>query len=170
MLHNVPQGIRRLSRNVVLNHPNSWACQVFRKVVDRAAPGQMGGLPTLGGLGVLSDEDEDEFHYDYLGEGYALQAEAFTPAQMMDRNDANNGAVPEIRFLIEPAAPSGMPGWFEVKERDVVYLVIADNGEDSVKIAYEVVVVETPVNISAMPVRYVMNRRADCDAINLAGA
>ena len=53
MLTNVPSAVNRMARNVVINHPNTWECQVFRKRVTRTDGAPVGGLPTMGGLGVL---------------------------------------------------------------------------------------------------------------------
>ena len=159
MLTNVPSAVNRMTRNVVINHPNTWECQVFRKRVTRTDGAPVGGLPTMGGLGVLDSEDEESIDYDHLGNGYALQAEAFMAAPMMDRQDANNGSGAEFRFLVEPEEPSGMPGYFDVRNRDVIYLVLSDD----VKLAYEIVGTETTVNIPPFVTRYVCNRRGDLD-------
>lgn len=102
MLNNVPEAINRMARNVVINHPNSYNCVAVRKRVTRTAPGSMGGLPTMGGMGVINSDDEESIEWDLLGNGYALKAQPFDGAPMMDRQDANNGAMDEVRFLIEP--------------------------------------------------------------------
>ncbi len=161
MLSGVPGAMNRMTRNVVINHPNTWECQVFRKRLTRAGatPGS-GDVPPLGGLGVLTAEDETDIAYDHLGNGYALPAEVFGPSLMTERGDtANYGAAAEARFLIEPAEPSGMPGYFDVHSGDVIYLVLADG----VKLAFEVVNVEATVNIPPFVTRYVRNRRGDLD-------
>ena len=67
MLTNVPSAVNRMARNVVINHPNTWECQVFRKRVTRTDGAPVGGLPTMGGLGVLDSEDEESIDYDHLG-------------------------------------------------------------------------------------------------------
>lgn len=157
MLNNVPTAINSLARNVVINHPNSYNCVMIRKRVTRVGPDSIGGLPTLGGLGVISSEDEESVEWDPLGNAYALEAEIFTPGAMMDRQDANNGGVDEFRFLIEPEELIAMPGGFEVKKNDVMYLVMGD----SVRLAFEIVGVETTSNIPPYTQRYVCNRRDD---------
>lgn len=165
MLQNVPSAVNRLTRSVVINHPNTWEAQVFRKRVTRvstpAGEPLVGGLPTLGGMGVLDADDEDNIEYIFLGNGYALQAESFAgPAPMMDRMDANNGGgVNEFRFLVEPEAQSGEPGHFDVRKGDVLYLVMGD----TVKLAFEIVTAETTTNIPPYTVRWVCNRRGDLD-------
>jgi len=156
MLTNVPAAVNRMARNVIINHPNTWECQVFRKSVTRT-DATVGGLPTMGGLGVLDSEDEEQIAWAWIGNGYALQAESFMPSPMMDRQDANNGSANESRFMIEPEHPTGMPGNFDLRNHDVFYLVLAD----SVKVAFEIVGVETTLNIPPYVTRYVANRRDD---------
>ena len=154
MLTNVPSAVNRMARNVVINHPNTIECQVFRKVVTR--PGtSVGGLPTMGGLGVIDSDDEEQIEFSHIGNGYALQAESFMPSPMMDRRDANNGAVNEFRFMIEPEHPLGVTGTFEPKSHDVIYLVMSEE----IRIAFEVVSLETVLNIPPYAVRYILNRR-----------
>lgn len=161
MLTNVPAAVSRMARNVVINHPNTFSCQVFRKTVTRTASASMGGLPTMGGLGVISSDDEEQFEYAFLGNGYAMQAETFQPAQLMDRQDANNYSGEEFRLLIMPEAENdGEEGFFTPKKHDVVYLLIGDD-DDPPKIAFEVVGIETPLNIPPYVTRYVCNRRDD---------
>lgn len=160
MLTNVPNAINRMARNVVMNHPNSFNCQVFRKSVTRTAPEAMGGAPTMGGLGVLDSMDEEQFEYRHLGNGYALPAEGFAPAPMVKRGDANIGAGEEFRFLVEPEEQSGHPDWFDLRSHDVVYLLLGSE-PDAARLAFEVVGIETTSNIPPYTTRYIMNRRDD---------
>lgn len=159
MLTNVPKAINRMARNIVINHPNSFECQLYRKSVKRNNESVVSGMPTIGGMGVISAEDEEDISYDFLGSGYALQAEPFSPSTMMERQDANNGFANEFRFLIEPEQPTGADGSFMIKKGDVMLIVISDD----VKLAYEVVEPETVMNISPFAMRYVTNRRGDLD-------
>lgn len=107
MLTNVPTAINSLARNVVINHPNAFNAVMVRKRVTRTAATSVMGYPTLGGLGVISSEDEESIEWDLLGNAYALETEMFTPGMMMDRQDANNGGIDEFRFLIEPETMIG---------------------------------------------------------------
>lgn len=159
MLTNVPAAVNRMARNVVINHPNSWNCQVFRKTVTRPGP-DMGGLPVLGGLGVLSSDDEEQFSYEWVGNGFALPVENFQPASMMDRGDANNGTGTEFKFLIEPEDAIGQPGHFAPGKNDVVYLLLGD-GPSPAKLAFEIVDTEAVLNIPPYTTRFVVNRRDD---------
>lgn len=152
MLNSVPSSVNAMARSVIENHPNTLNCQVFRRKLNRTEP-LVGGIPTLGGLGVLDSEDEENIDYEWIGNGYALQAEPFNPSQTMDRQDANNSYADEIRFLIIPEDVDG----FEVKKHDVIYLLIGD----IVKLAWEVSGIETVINIPPYTKRYIMNRRND---------
>jgi len=160
MLNNVSEAINRMARNVVVNHPNAFNCQVFHKTVTRTGDNVVDGNPTLGGLGVLNTTDEEQYEYAYVGNGYALPADAFSSAPMMDRRDANMGAADEFRFLIEPEGQSGSQEWFDVRTNDVIYLLLGD-GPEPARLAFEVVAYETTSNIPPYTTRYVTNRRDD---------
>lgn len=159
MLNNVPMGINAMARNVIINHPNAFNCEVYRRQVLRPDP-QAGGAPTLGGMMVLSADDEQEIEWSLVGLGYALPSEQFQAASMMDRRDANNGYGEEFRFLIEPEEMIGSPGGFEIKKNDVIYLVLGE-GPEAPRLAYEIVDVEAVVNVPPYVPRYVANRRDD---------
>lgn len=234
MLTAVPNSINSLSRNVVLNHPNSFQCVMMRKVVDRTSATSVGGSPTLGGMAVISSDDEENVSWDVLGNGYSLQVETYTAGLMMDRQDANNGGIDEYRFLIEPetevgngtgavltpvvlagvvtdvtidaggngyltgqqivftgagtgalatitavngvitavTVDNGGTGYsavptvtisnygFDIKKNDVMYLVLG-----SVRMAYEIIGIETTSNISPYTQRFICNRRDDLHVI-----
>lgn len=166
MLNNVPSGINTLARNVVVNHPNTFNCELYRKTVKRTAPGPMvGELPTMGQLGVLDSADEEDFEYALLGNGYALPAEGFSPSPMTKTYDANIGFADEFRFLIEPEAQSGHQHWFRPKSHDIVYLLLGD-GPTPPKLAFEVVGEETTSNIPPYTTRYICNRRDDMSLLS----
>lgn len=152
MLTNIPEAVNRMVRNVVANHPNTYNCIVVRKRVTRVGAATVGGLPTIGGMSVISSDDEEDVTWDLLGNGYAMKSEPFQAAAMMDRQDANNGAADEYRFLVEPEDA----GAFEPKKNDVFYLLIGN-----VRLAYEIVGVETTSDIPPYTQRYICNRRDD---------
>lgn len=162
MLNNVPESINRMTRNIVINHPNGFNAVMLRKRVTRtnAENGEneeIGGLPTLGGLAVISNEDEEAVEWDLLGNAYALEAAQFSPALMMDRQDAHNGTEDETRFLIEPETPAGEEGAYTIQKNDVMYLSISEH----VLLAFEIVGIESPTNIPPYTQRYICNRQAD---------
>ena len=90
--------IERSTRQVVISHPNAYNCRLYRREVQRQAPCEVGGMPTLGGTGVMSVADEAEIAWNFLGLGYAL---------LVERGDAPSDAADELRFLIEPEIPIG---------------------------------------------------------------
>jgi len=159
MLINVPAGINAMARNVIINHPNAFNCHVYRRQVMRPDP-QAGGAPTLGGMMVLSVDDEQDIEWAMVGMAYALPAEQFQPASMMDRRDTHNGSGEEFRFLLEPEDMIGEAGGFEIKKNDVFYLILGE-GDAAPRLAYEIVDVETVVNVPPYVPRYVTNRRDD---------
>ena len=160
MLNRIPMGINAMARNVIINHPNAFNCEVYRKEVMRTDP-EAGGAPTLGGMMVLSSDDESEVKWAFVGMGYSLPADMFQGASMMDRRDAALGEE-QHRFLIEPEEMIGNPGGFEIKKKDVIYLLLGE-GESAAKVAYEIVDVEATVNVPPYVSRYITNRRADLD-------
>ncbi|AJK46230.1 hypothetical protein [Burkholderia plantarii] len=160
MLTNVPDAVNRMTRNVIMNHPNTFNCQLFRKVITRKADETVGGNPTLGGLGVLDTMDEEEFEYEFVGNGYALLAEPFTPAPVVSRHDASLSTEDEFRFLIQPEGESGSDEWFDVRKHDVMYLLLGI-GPQPARLAFEIIGTETTSNIPPYTTRYVANRRDD---------
>lgn len=160
MLTSVANSINRSLRLVLVNHPNTCACNIFRKHSERSGETQVGYYQTLGGLGVLDSEDDDEIAFEYLGNGYILPVDLFAPTTLADTHHvANVGG--EKRFLIEPEATVGSADRFEIRTHDVVYIILSV--ERDIKIAFEIVAVETVVNIPPYANRYVANRRADLD-------
>jgi len=163
MLHQVPIQINKLARNVVLNHPNTFNAQMIRKVVTRPSDSTLMGLPTIGGLGVISSEDEEDVTFEPLGNAYALRADGnFAPSLMTDRQDASSGDSDVFTFLIEPEILLPEDGGFEVKKNDILYLLILYSvGGDTIKLAYEIIGIETTSNIPPFTQRYLCNRRDD---------
>lgn len=163
MLNVVPIQINSAMRNVVINHPNSLGVQVYRKVFTRVSGSDLMGLPTIGGLGVISSEDESDYDFVHAGNAYALQVENFNPSLMMDQQDANNGSEDNFYFLIEPEELFPHPESFEVKKNDIMLVVINIIEGSEIKIAFEVVGIETTTNIAPFTQRYICNRRQHLD-------
>jgi hypothetical protein len=148
VLNNVAIAVRRSNRIVVLRHPNAIDASVLRRRVVRTAAaegGDMGGLPTLGGIGVMDAEDEPEVEYDSLGPAKVLFTEQYQPTTMADRRDAPE-AMPTAQALIEPITE----GLFDIKDGDLVML----NPGAGVTIPYEVTNVINAVNIPPYAQRY----------------
>lgn len=162
MLHNVPNSVNRLVRNVVMNHPNTFNCQIFRKHNLRTGDDEIEavGKSTFGGMGVLSSEDEENYEYEYMGNGFALPADQFASAPMVDHHDANIGAENEFRFLIVLEAQETSDDYFDIKNHDIMYLLFGEEPHTA-RLAYEIVGAETTSNIPPYTMRYICNRRDD---------
>lgn len=160
MLMNVPKAINSATRNVVMRHPNSFNCEFYRRKVNRIDP-VIGDQSSIGGMLVMSVEDEPDIDWEFIGLGYALTADLFQPSGMMDRQDANNGFDNEFKFLIEPELEA-IEGGFEPKKDDVFYIVLGDVSDSNApRLAYEIINIETTVNVPPYVPRYVCNRRDD---------
>ena len=173
MLTNVTTAADIMAWRVVSGHPNAWECQIFRRVVNRVSPdgSEVGGIPTLGGLGVISAEDEPDLSYEWVGSGFALQAERFSPSRMVDLGDASHSDGEQFRYLIAPEQPPGEPGSFAIRKGDVMYLILSSPTADDpdapeVKLAWEIIGLESVVNAAPFGVRYICNRRDDLHVLD----
>lgn len=154
MLNIVPTTLNRAARIVVLRHPNRQECLVMRKVVKRVAPAgeEMGGLPTLGGMGVLDAEDEADVDYEHAGWGLALFTGIYDGSAV---NDAGSNPIPASarEAIVEPE----VEGEFQVEKGDLVMLT--PGGE--VVLPYEVVGVSSTVDIPPYTRKLILNARDD---------
>ena len=151
MLNNVPLAIRRSVRAVTLNHPNRMTCTVYRKVITRTAPDTLGGLPTLGGLGVLEDDDEADFDYQSLGDGVVVMLQAYQGGFRSDDNSLlDNPNTSQQETLLEPLIDDG----FTPKKHDLVSIVIGD-----ALLPYEITEITGTVNIPPFTQKYVLQLR-----------
>ena len=151
MLNNVPLAIRRSVRAVTLNHPNRMTCTVYRKVITRVAPDTLGGLPTLGGLGVLEDDDEADFEYQSLGDGVVVMLQVYQGGFRSDDNSLlDNPNTPQQETLLEPLIDDG----FTPKKHDLVSIVIGD-----AVLPYEITDISGTVNIPPFTQKYVLQLR-----------
>ena len=163
MLTSVPTAVNKATRAVVLRHPNSMPCTVWRKRITRVElngngqPSEMGGAPTLGGMGVLRSEDETDFEYDELGPGMCLFVGPFQPADVNDREDG----------LLQPQQQEAQVeakemGAFDVNVGD---LVIIEMGL-GVVLAYEAAGLTGSVNIPPYVTKVVLNPRDDLHSLD----
>lgn len=167
MLTSVPQAVANVSRQVALRHPNSMECSVWRKVVTRVEidpeteePSEMGGAPTMGGMGVLRHEDEEEIEFVELGEAKCLFCGVYAGSELSDRE--NQSLLPNAQETqIEALKGPGEEGHFTADSGDLV-LVILGFG---VVVAFEVVGQLTSSNFPPYVRRYVINPRDDLHAL-----
>lgn len=117
MINNVPVAISGAARAVTRRHPNSIDCVVYRKVLTAPAGEQMGGLPTLGGMGVLKSEDDPDFEYKKIGPGKILVTGVFSGGEMTDQGD--NIAPDQPMQEAQIVSADDLPG-FEVQKGDLI--------------------------------------------------
>lgn len=163
MLKNIPEGIAAMSRSIISNHPNRWSVQVLKSVYTRQSDGVMGGIPTLGGVGVLDYEDESERDFVLKGYGYALSIDGFVPSSMTDWADATQPDTNRFTFLIEPIPNKNSAQRFEIEKRDIILVMLTNDIETSPKIAYEVVGIDSTVNIAPYTKRFICNKAQHLD-------
>ena len=145
---------------VALKHPNSMEATVYRKVFKRtnATDETMGGLQTLGGLGVLTPEDEDEYEYQEIGEAKMLVVSRFDGE--IDTTDREDSTVPGTEMQEAIIASVAYPP-FEVKKYD---LVAAMPG-GGVVIAFEILKLPTTIAIFPFTTKYVIAPRDDLHSL-----
>jgi hypothetical protein len=162
MLNNVPKTVNKSARIVVLRHPNAMDCQVWRKVVNRPDEPAAGGglpvrvdsLPTIGGLGSTSKEDEADIDYELLGDAKAILTGIFAGNSLMDADDAIEPTVPQQEALVESVdAPES--GGFVVDKDDLVLLTPGGG----VVLPFEVVDVIGTVNVPPYTRKFVLQPR-----------
>jgi hypothetical protein len=176
MLNIVPVGINRSSRIVVLKHPNAMDCAVLRQTVTRQASGVgagagslMGGLPTLGGAGVLSSGDEAEVSYDYATKshltslGKVLFCGVYSPHDHADADLSSNGDFLEAAPLVEALIESLGAGDFTATSNDLIVI----NVGGGILLTYEVKRPSGTLNVAPYTRKYILQARDDLDHIPL---
>ncbi|APQ14630.1 hypothetical protein BJP27_24600 (plasmid) [Pseudomonas oryzihabitans] len=155
MLHAVPEQQRRMARQVVMRGPNSIPCVVYRKEVLRTAETAVGGLPDMGGLGVLDSEDEPAYRFTELGEGMMRPCGDYHPqtSNVIDSQDGVIYAEGQMLFQIECKTE----GAFQIKKHD---RIDALPGLGFV-IPYEVVGLIAPGSIPPYLFQYILEPRQD---------
>lgn len=162
MLTKVPATINKSARLVTLRHPNAMDCEVFRKQVTRVdtpVADDYAGLPTLGGLGVISSDDEVEFEYIDIGEARVVFLGGFQ-AQLGNTMDNDTGlayADAPIEALMECVADPSAPEFFVLDKNDMVTVYPVPG----VAIVYEVAGVTGNVNIPPYTRKYLLQPRSD---------
>lgn len=162
MLTSVPTAINNASRQVTLRHPNAFDVVIYRKEVNRVEldgqgdPSEMGGAPTLGGMGVLRSEDEADFDYQPLGEGKMLFAAPFGVTDVVKHGDSLV-AENQREVLVECKAKPDAPDFWVAETGD---LLMVDLGM-GVIMAYELVTISGTVNVPPYTRRYMANPRDD---------
>jgi len=152
-------------RNVLLHHPHTFHCEIYRKIILRESEEMVAGLPTLGGLGVLDSMDEEDFDYIFVGMGFALPISGFAPVSLVQNDDAALEAENKVCFVIEPETEPDQPDYFSIKRHDVMYLRL-NNDLNPPKLAWEIVSRQSLGNMSGFTRRFICARR---DHLHLPG-
>lgn len=162
MINAVPDTINKAARMVVLNHPRSMEARVWRKRVTRVETNpstglssEMGGAPTLGGMGVLRSEDEPDFEYELKGYAVVLLCGVWEGQSV---NDRGNAAVqPPQEAQVEAVAQPGTPEHFTAEVGDLVFVPL---GLGAI-FAFSIEDAMTSTYIGSMIRRYVLQPRDD---------
>jgi hypothetical protein len=118
----------------------------------------VGGIPLLGGMTQMDTEDEPDVDWLLLGRGKLCITTNFTPSPMTNRDDAVDNAYPMLYALLEMLDPDpASVDAIQLVRHDVVYMLF----HESVKIAYEIEMVDSTVNIPPFVRRYLLNKRDD---------
>lgn len=176
-IHAVAEAIRKSHRMVVLNHPASMNCKISRRVVKRdsltgAAPGtEYGGLPPLGGLPILADDDEADVDFEPIespDQEWPAKLMFTTPypgAPMFDNQASADIGANLVEATIEPKAEEGQPGWFEpLSKGDLVFVSPVGTGA-----VFTFVVQEVPNTAWLTPYRPKYQLASQGDMTYIAG-
>lgn len=152
MITNVPVRITQAALAVARRHPNSIDCVIFRKVLTAPAGEQMGGLPTLGGMGVMKSEDDPDFEYQRVGLGKILVTGQFSGGEMSDQGD---NIVPDQPMQEAQIVCADDLHPFDVKKGDLVGMMPGGG----VLIGFEIVGQTGAVNIYPYVTKWVISPR-----------
>jgi len=160
MINNIAIQMNRANRQRTLREVNSIDCVLFTKHVTRTSEGTtFDGAPTLGGLGVLSDEDEVQYEWIeaceakiHFAQGYA--APLGNTSDDGSRLDYSEGV---LEASIEPLPNPGSEGYVEPGKRMLVAVLMGGG----VIVNFEIVDVTGSVNIPPYTRRYLLNPRPD---------
>lgn len=164
MLNNVAIAINRANRQRTLREPNRLDCVLFTKLVERTNatpdPDDTEDEPgTLGGAGVMSDEDEVNYSWVeacdaiiHFSQGYAAPL----------GNTANDGGYLDyaegvVEASIEPLADPGAADYVLPDKRMLVAVLVGGG----VIVNYEIVGVTGGLNIPPYTRKYLLNPRPD---------
>lgn len=163
MLNNVAIAINKANRQRTMRDPNAIPCVLFDKKVTRTNDDEAGdGYPSIGPLGVMSDEDEAAYEwvevcdaFIHFSQGYA--APLGNTSDDSSRLDYAEGV---LEASIEPVAEPGTAGYVQPAKRMLVAVLMGGG----VIINFEIVDVTGTVNIPPYTRKYLLNPRPDEEA------
>lgn len=162
MLENVPRQVNRASRMTVIRHPNAMDCTLWKKQINRApdsTPETFGGMPTIGGMGVLDSEDEADYGYVELTDARVVFTERYDAAtgNMIDTENGLNYTENMRMALIEPLKAPGEAGW-ALPDKPMVVTCFPGNG---VVVTYQIVGTTGNIEIPPYTRKYLLNPLTD---------
>ena len=160
MLNNVAIAVNKANRQRTLREPNSIDCVLFTKKVERTSESDdYDGSPTLGGAGMLSDEDEVNYSWEYacdarihFAQGYAAQL-----GNTSDNGSSLDYADGVVEASIEPIANPGTEGYVQPSKR----MLVAVMPGGGIIANFEIVDVTGNLNIQPFTRKYLLNPRPD---------
>jgi hypothetical protein len=163
MLNTVAITVSRANRQRTLRGPNSIDCVLFTKEVRRASDdASYDGYPTLGGLGVMSDEDEVDYEWIEACDARIAFSQGYVPPLGNTSDDGSRLDYQDgiVEASIEPIDEPGTPGYVEPAKRMLVAVLVGGG----VIVNFEIVDVTGTINIPPYTRKYLLNPRPDEEA------
>lgn len=159
----VPQAIHRATYQSMSRRPNVFECEVHRKQVTRVTPTTINDLPTIGGMGQLSGEDETEYDFVLIGNALLQFIGPFNGMYVSDSGESLAGLEPDpMEAIIVSEHPTGTLEYFEIMRSD---LILMKYDIDNV-IPFTVSETISPINIPSFQKRFVIQRFDDLLYVN----
>lgn len=162
MLSNVAIQMNRANRQRTLREPNGMDCVLFTKQVERESDSQAwDGSATMGGAGVISDEDEVNYSWVYACDAKIHFAQGFAAQLGNTSDDGGRLDYPagELEASIEPIPDPGTEGYVQPDKRMLVAVLVGGG----VIVNYEIVGVTGTLNIPPFTRKYLVDPRPDED-------
>jgi hypothetical protein len=163
MLNNVAIAVNRANRQRTLREPNAIPCVLFNKKVTRTSDDESAdGYPTIGPLGVMSDEDEAAYEWVEVGDAriHFSQGYAASLGNTSDDSSRLDYADGVLEASIEPLAEPGTAEYVQPGKRMLVAVLMGEG----VIVNFEIVDVTGTVNIPPYTRKYLLNPRPDEEA------
>lgn len=161
MLNGVPAQINRSARLVTLRHPNAMDCTVWGKTIKRTADETMGGLPTIGGVGLLDGEDEADYEYTERGDAKVVFTGQYV-GEGANWNDQDTGAIYSsmpTEVLIECVLDPSDESYFVPEKPDIIS--VEPGG--GIALIFEILGENSTVNLPPYTRRFIVAARSDTD-------
>lgn len=163
MLNNVTTQINKSARIVTLRHPNAMDCTVWGKKILRTSsnmPDEMGGIPTIGGTGVLDNQDEADYEYVVRGDAKIVFTGQFV-GEGANWADSDSGVIYgqlPVEALIECVLSPDDDDFFVPQKPDMISV---EPGGADIVLLYEVIGENSNVNLPPYTRRFILAARSD---------